>query len=50
MKRSEINQIIKEAKSFMSGKQFFLPPWAHWSVADWQKNKSTAEEITTSLS
>lgn len=49
MKRSEINQIIKEAKSFMSGKQFFLPPWAFWSVADWQKNKTTAAEITTNM-
>lgn len=49
MKRSEINQIINEAKSFMSGKQFFLPPWAYWSVADWQKNKASAAEITTNM-
>jgi len=49
MKRSEINQIIKEAKSFMSGKQFFLPPWAYWSVADWKKNKTTTAEITTNM-
>jgi D-lyxose ketol-isomerase len=49
MKRSEINQIIREAISFMNSKQFFLPPWAYWSVADWEKNKTTAAEITTNM-
>jgi D-lyxose ketol-isomerase len=49
MKRSEINQIIREAKAFMAGKQFFLPPWAYWSVADWQQNKTSAAEITTNM-
>jgi D-lyxose ketol-isomerase len=45
MKRSEINQIIKNAKAFMAQKQFMLPPWAYWSVADWKKNKGDALEI-----
>jgi D-lyxose ketol-isomerase len=49
MKRSEINQILKEAKTFMADKQFALPPWAYWTVSDWKKNKNDAQEITTNM-
>ncbi len=49
MKRSEINQIIKDAKAFMVEKQFILPPWAYWSLEDWKKNKQGAEEIITNM-
>ena len=49
MKRSEINQIIKEAKTFMAIKQFALPPWAYWSVDDWKKNKHDALEIVDNM-
>ena len=49
MKRSEINQIVKNAKAFMSKKQFVLPPWAHWSVTDWKKNKEDAQEIIENM-
>ena len=34
MKRSEINKILREAKSFMAEKKFLLPPWADWGLAD----------------
>lgn len=49
MKRSEINQILKNAKVFMAEKQFLLPPWAFWSVDDWKKNKDTATEVTENM-
>ncbi len=49
MKRSEINQILKNAKSFMAERQFILPPWAYWSMEDWQKNKKYASEVTENM-
>ncbi len=49
MKRSEINQILKQAKTFMAEKQFILPPWAYWSVSDWKTNKENALEITENM-
>ncbi len=45
MKRSEINRIIADAKKFMSGKCFLLPPWAAWSVADWKEHLTETDEI-----
>ncbi len=45
MKRSEINQILRNAKAFMTEKQFMLPPWAYWSVTDWEKKEEDAKKI-----
>jgi D-lyxose ketol-isomerase len=30
----------------MASKQFILPPWAYWSIADWKKNRDIASEVT----
>jgi D-lyxose ketol-isomerase len=49
MKRSEINQILRNAKDFMAEKQFLLPPWSNWSLADWKKNREAAQEITENM-
>jgi D-lyxose ketol-isomerase len=49
MKRSEINQILKNAKVFMAEKQFLLPPWAYWSVSDWKINKESARQIIDNM-
>lgn len=49
MKRSETNQILKNAKAFMSEKQFVLPPWAYWSLTEWKKNKVDAQEIVENM-
>jgi D-lyxose ketol-isomerase len=49
MKRSEINQILKNAKVFMAEKQFMLPPWAYWDMSEWKKNKEDAREITGNM-
>ena len=45
MKRSEINQIIRDAEKFLASRQFVLPEWANWSLADWQANKDRVEYI-----
>jgi D-lyxose ketol-isomerase len=45
MKRSEINQILSDAKAFLKEKQFSLPPWAYWTIGDWQRNKEGAREV-----
>jgi D-lyxose ketol-isomerase len=49
MKRSEINQILKNAKAFMAEKQFILPPWAYWSVEEWNKNRENTMEIIDNM-
>lgn len=49
MKRSEINQILITAKTFMAEKQFMLPPWAYWRIADWNNNKKYAKEIIDNM-
>ncbi|MFZ5367653.1 MAG: D-lyxose/D-mannose family sugar isomerase [Spirochaetota bacterium] len=38
MKRSKINKIIKEYESWIASMGFHLPPWAHWSLEQWQTN------------
>jgi D-lyxose ketol-isomerase len=49
MKRSEINQILKNAKAFMAEKQFMLPPWAYWDMSDWKKKQGDAREIIENM-
>lgn len=49
MKRSEINRILENAKAFLEERKFFLPVWADWSVADWQKNKDRAAEVINNM-
>ena len=45
MKRSEINQYIKEALKIFEDHKIHLPLWAHWSVEEWKDNKEQAEEV-----
>ena len=45
MKRSMINNHIREAKEFISGKQFALPPFAYWSPEDWKSKGTEYDEI-----
>ncbi|MDR0756720.1 MAG: D-lyxose/D-mannose family sugar isomerase [Tannerella sp.] len=49
MKRSEINQIIGNAESFMASKQFILPPWAYWGVEEWKNNRAAAAEVIDNM-
>ena len=46
MKRSEINEILRNAERFLAGKQFILPEWANWSVKEWQARKDEVGYIT----
>ncbi len=38
MKRSQINQIMRQGLAFIQQLSFQLPPFAYWTLADWQKN------------
>ncbi|MDR2385194.1 MAG: D-lyxose/D-mannose family sugar isomerase [Tannerella sp.] len=49
MKRSEINQIIRNAESFMASRQFILPPWAYWGVEEWKNNRKAAAEVIDNM-
>ncbi len=48
MQRSEINQLIREAKSFFNQHQFHLPAWCDWTMAEWQEHKASCAEIFSS--
>ncbi|MBZ0293091.1 MAG: D-lyxose/D-mannose family sugar isomerase [Anaerolineae bacterium] len=45
MKRSKVNQIMREAEAFLKQHQFYLPPFAHWTPEDWQAKGEEACEI-----
>ncbi|MDX1523478.1 MAG: D-lyxose/D-mannose family sugar isomerase [Anaerolineae bacterium] len=45
MKRSTINQIIREADEFMKTHGFYLPPFAYWSPETWQSKGPEVGEI-----
>jgi len=45
MKRSEINEIVREADSFIRQRGFYLPPFAYWTPGDWVTKGEEAREI-----
>ena len=45
MKRSFINRKIKEAIAFLNANKFYLPVWAYWTPAQWDKAGRDADEI-----
>jgi len=45
MKRSQINQKLLDAISFLRRHDVHLPRWAYWSPADWAKAGHEADEI-----
>jgi D-lyxose ketol-isomerase len=49
MKRSELNRILSNAKAFMAERQFYLPPWAYWSLEEWKKHRGKASEIIENM-
>ncbi|MBN2046962.1 MAG: D-lyxose/D-mannose family sugar isomerase [Anaerolineaceae bacterium] len=46
MKRSEINRIMRRADAFIRSNGFHLPPFAFWSVEEWQNKGPEVQEIT----
>ncbi len=49
MKRSDINQIMKEAVAFTKEMNFLLPPFAFWSPEEWKKKGSEYDEIKDNM-
>lgn len=49
MKRSEINQLIKESIVFFDSMQFKLPPWAYYKPEDWKGLYDTHSEIADNM-
>jgi D-lyxose ketol-isomerase len=45
MKRSRINQVIKDMENLIREHRFELPPFAKWTPEDWEKAGSEADEI-----
>ena len=49
MKRSEINQLIRDSIAFFDEMKFRLPPWAYWKPEEWKGRKDTCSEIVDNL-
>ncbi len=49
MKRSEINEIIREACAFFEEHRFALPPFAHWTPEEWRTKGHEADEIRANM-
>jgi len=49
MKRSEINNLIKEAKAFYEKMNFKLPVWAFWRPEDWKGKYDACSEIVDNM-
>jgi D-lyxose ketol-isomerase len=45
MRRSEINEIIKDAKRFLMERKFLLPPFAYMTESEWAEAGPEADEI-----
>jgi len=49
MKRSEINQLIRDSIAFFGEMNFRLPPWAYWKTGDWKGKYNTCSEIVDNM-
>jgi D-lyxose ketol-isomerase len=49
MKRSEINQLIRESIEFFDKMNFKLPPWGYWAPKDWKGKYDTCSEIVDNM-
>lgn len=49
MKRSEINQLLKQAVEFFEKMNFKLPPFAFWSPRDWESKGPEYDEIRDNM-
>jgi len=45
MKRSEINQIMRNGLDFREQRKFHLPPFATWSPSDWKRKGTECRDI-----
>ena len=49
MKRSELNQILREASAFLKRMNFQLPPFADWTPEEWRDRGAEYDEIRDNL-
>ena len=49
MKRSEINAILRDAKTFLEERKITLPPFALWSPEDWAAKGHECAEIRDNM-
>jgi len=49
MKRSEINQIMRDAVVFIGKHGFKMPPFATWTIEDWKNKGHEYDEIRDSM-
>ena len=49
MKRSEINDILRDATAFTKKMGFVLPPFAFWGKEDWRDRDSRYDEIRETM-
>jgi D-lyxose ketol-isomerase len=49
MKRSRINQIIRESEAFIKEQGFLLPPFAQWTPGDWSSKGHECDEIRDNM-
>ena len=49
MKRSKINELMKDAVAFLDEMNFKLPPFAFWSPADWNDKGHEYDEIRDNM-
>jgi D-lyxose ketol-isomerase len=49
MKRSEINQLIRDSIAFFEEMNFRLPPWAFWKTRDWKGKSDSCSEIVDNM-
>jgi D-lyxose ketol-isomerase len=45
MKRSKINELVRNAVDFFDEHRFFLPPFARWTPDDWSRKGEECREI-----
>jgi D-lyxose ketol-isomerase len=45
MKRSEINAIMRDGLAFLKRMNFLMPPFAHWTPAEWKRKGPECREI-----
>ena len=49
MKRSEINQIIREMEKMAEEHGFHLPPFCRWTPEEWKKKGHEYDEIRDNM-
>ena len=49
MKRSEINQIMRDAVKFIEKENFSMPPFVKWNYEEWQSKNSEYDEIKDNM-